>query len=300
MSAAARVRVARNTIVAAWECGRAPVADPASKAAQALEDRGLLQSPETTATLAELRALVDVSPAELSAARVKALAAAGARAVADSTHSRMCGCDLWPAECPNYRPGPWHTNTFIAGIPAVIGLWESLRTEVEGRELRRLRERVAELEAAAELEPSGVPVPPPGLSTTEAVGQLRDALGNGDAPSQVVSTADDVPVPVLLDETACASVLVTRYCEAVDTKWVHTGDWSEGGNWPLYREAHATGAVQPLTADEIRHGMGELTEVETVPATDPSELPAVVTTYAKQAATGVRPLIHPLDKGVRS
>lgn len=55
MSAAARVRTARNTIVAAWECGRGPVADPATEAAQALEDRGLLQSPETAGELEHLR-----------------------------------------------------------------------------------------------------------------------------------------------------------------------------------------------------------------------------------------------------
>lgn len=58
MSAAARVRTARNTIVAAWECGRGPVGDPATEAAQALEDRGLLQSPGTAAELEHLRARV--------------------------------------------------------------------------------------------------------------------------------------------------------------------------------------------------------------------------------------------------
>lgn len=51
MSAAARVRTARNVIVAAWECGRSALGDPATEAAQALEDRGLLQSPETAAEL---------------------------------------------------------------------------------------------------------------------------------------------------------------------------------------------------------------------------------------------------------
>ncbi|MBL1100093.1 hypothetical protein [Streptomyces coffeae] len=58
MSAAARVRAARNTIVAAWECGRSALGDPATEAAQALEDRGLLQSPETAAALKRLRSKV--------------------------------------------------------------------------------------------------------------------------------------------------------------------------------------------------------------------------------------------------
>ncbi|MFI2078275.1 hypothetical protein [Streptomyces triculaminicus] len=43
-------------IVAKWELSRDPLADAASEAAQALEDAGLLQSPETAAETARLRA----------------------------------------------------------------------------------------------------------------------------------------------------------------------------------------------------------------------------------------------------
>ncbi|WP_367140402.1 MULTISPECIES: hypothetical protein [Streptomyces] len=57
MSGEARVRAARNVIVAVWERSRDPLADAASEAAQALEDAGLLQSPETAAELERLRRL---------------------------------------------------------------------------------------------------------------------------------------------------------------------------------------------------------------------------------------------------
>ncbi|MEV8477842.1 hypothetical protein [Streptomyces sp. NPDC051173] len=43
-------------IAAAWECGRSPVTDQATEAAQALEDAGLLMSPEVAAELERLRA----------------------------------------------------------------------------------------------------------------------------------------------------------------------------------------------------------------------------------------------------
>ncbi|WP_424891860.1 hypothetical protein [Streptomyces sp. XH2] len=55
MSGEARVRKARDVIVAAWEVSRDPLADAASEAAQALDDAGLLQSPETAAELERLR-----------------------------------------------------------------------------------------------------------------------------------------------------------------------------------------------------------------------------------------------------
>lgn len=54
---AARVRAARNVIVATWEASRDPLADAASEAAQAMEDAGLLQSPEVAAELQRLRNL---------------------------------------------------------------------------------------------------------------------------------------------------------------------------------------------------------------------------------------------------
>ncbi|MGK5731401.1 hypothetical protein [Streptomyces sp. URMC 124] len=57
MSGEARVWVARNIIVATWEASSDPLADPASEAAQALEDACLLQSPKSAAELERLRRL---------------------------------------------------------------------------------------------------------------------------------------------------------------------------------------------------------------------------------------------------
>ncbi|MFI9235828.1 hypothetical protein [Streptomyces sp. NPDC053079] len=56
MSGEQRARVARNVIVAVMERRQDPTVDLASEAAQALEDAGLLQSPERAAELARLRA----------------------------------------------------------------------------------------------------------------------------------------------------------------------------------------------------------------------------------------------------
>ncbi|MYU22901.1 hypothetical protein [Streptomyces sp. SID8352] len=87
-----------------------------------------------------------VRPIALPEAQVDALAASGNRAVNDMVHEDLCACDAWPEKCLSsggFFQGYWDWGYLETAIPAVLGLWESMR----GGELERLRARVAELES---------------------------------------------------------------------------------------------------------------------------------------------------------
>ncbi|MFF5670318.1 hypothetical protein ACFY8S_09300 [Streptomyces hygroscopicus] len=107
--------------------------------------------PSEQSELERLRQLVDASPAELTEAQAEALAEAGNRFLNEENHEDLCFCDGWPEACVSgYTRSTWDSAAMEQALPAVIGLWESLRTESESRELRRLRVRVAELEEQIE------------------------------------------------------------------------------------------------------------------------------------------------------
>ncbi|MFF8299556.1 hypothetical protein ACF07M_29910 [Streptomyces globisporus] len=98
------------------------------------------------------------TPVELTEQQMGALIDAGNRALNDHYHEDQCHCDSWPASCVssgNYFMGAWDTNAFAIGVPAVIGVWETLRNDrhkAKVAELRAdnkaLRARIAELTAA--------------------------------------------------------------------------------------------------------------------------------------------------------
>ncbi|MYR46749.1 hypothetical protein [Streptomyces sp. SID5910] len=82
-----------------------------------------------------------VRPIALHEAQLDALAASGNRAVNDLVHEDLCACDAWPAKCLSsggYFQGYWDWGYLETAIPAVLGLWESMRGG----------DRVTELEAA--------------------------------------------------------------------------------------------------------------------------------------------------------
>lgn len=117
--------------------------------------------------LERLRQLVDAAPAELSEAQIEALAEAGNRFLNEENHEDLCLCDGWPEACVSgYTRSNWDSGAMEQALPAVIGLWESLRSEAEGRELRRLRARVAELEAERH-------------TTNEALAELTESTRGG-------------------------------------------------------------------------------------------------------------------------
>lgn len=87
-----------------------------------------------------------VRPLAVHEAQLDALTASGNRAVNDAVHEDLCACDAWPKECLSsggFFQGYWDMGGLETAIPAVLGLWESMR----GGELVALRARVAELEA---------------------------------------------------------------------------------------------------------------------------------------------------------
>lgn len=85
-----------------------------------------------------------VRPLALHEAQIDALAAAGNRVVNDQSHEDLCACDGWPERCLSsggFFQGQWDVGGLDTALPAVLGLWESMR----GGELERLRAEVAAL-----------------------------------------------------------------------------------------------------------------------------------------------------------
>lgn len=95
---------------------------------------------------------VGPKPLVLTEQQIDALAAAGNRIVNDAVHQDLCMCDAWPEKCLStgaYFMGAWDVSGLETALPAVLGLWESMR----GGELVALRARVAELEAVPRERP---------------------------------------------------------------------------------------------------------------------------------------------------
>lgn len=134
-----------------------------SVAAATLLGLGMLVPEGGAAELDRLTSLVNAQPAELSEEQMDALIDAGNGALSDYYHERACACSEYPAGCVTNEAyararGFWDTDAFAVGMSSVIGLWESLRADVQAAELARLRARLAELEAAA--RPAILDLPP--------------------------------------------------------------------------------------------------------------------------------------------
>lgn len=81
-------------------------------------------------------------PVELTEQQLEALIDAGNRALNDHYHEDQCHCDAWPTSCVssgNYFMGAWDTNAFAIGLPAVLGVWESLRNDRHAAKIAELR-----------------------------------------------------------------------------------------------------------------------------------------------------------------
>ncbi|WP_405956081.1 hypothetical protein [Streptomyces phaeochromogenes] len=92
---------------------------------------------------------VGPKPLVLSEQQIDALAAAGNRVVNDAVHQDLCMCDAWPEKRLStgaYFMGAWDVSGLETALPAVLGLWESMR----GGELVALRARLAEFERPAD------------------------------------------------------------------------------------------------------------------------------------------------------
>lgn len=138
---------ARKVIWSAWQDSSEELA---SQAVATLMGLGMLVEEGGATRLARAESLLNAQPAQLTEEQTQALAAAGNRAVNDQIHDDLCACDPWPERCLSrggYFAGYWDTSKIDMALPAVIGLWESMRSPETAAELARLRARVAELEA---------------------------------------------------------------------------------------------------------------------------------------------------------
>lgn len=148
----------------------------ATAAADALIARGMAVPEGGAPELARLRLLMNAQPAELTEAQVEALVDAGNGALNDYYHERACSCGEYPSGCatdPGYarERGFWDTDAFAVGAPAVIALWEVMRSDG----LARLRAEVgAPVEAVDPLETA--------LRSAFDQGEPCDAEGNPIAP----------------------------------------------------------------------------------------------------------------------
>lgn len=88
-------------------------------------------------------------PVELPEHQLEALIDAGNRALNDHYHEGQCHCDAWPASCvssDSYFMGAWDTDAFAIGVPAVLGVWESLRNDRHAAKVAELRAERAQLQ----------------------------------------------------------------------------------------------------------------------------------------------------------
>ncbi|MEU0990467.1 hypothetical protein [Streptomyces sp. NPDC005953] len=138
--------------------------DVVSAAPQIFIDADMLVPPGGASKLAQLGALLNAQPAELTDVQAEALIDAGNGALSDYYHERACACSEYPSSCVTDRSyrreaGHWDTDAFAIGLPAVVALWEVMRAGA-GNELARLRARLVALENDAQairgvLSPNG-------------------------------------------------------------------------------------------------------------------------------------------------
>ncbi|MFJ7067541.1 hypothetical protein [Streptomyces sp. NPDC101115] len=196
MRAADLLAAARRILWQTWaETGD----DLASAGVQALVDQGMLVPPGGAAELERLRLLLDAQPVDLTEEQLGALIAAGNRALSDYYHERQCACSEYPESCATNRSyrreaGYWDTDAFALGMGAVLGVWESIRTDAAAAELARLRAHVIELESLADedrFEPHPItgsapvrPDPPRGASEIKhpAIRPTREHLAEHPLP----------------------------------------------------------------------------------------------------------------------
>lgn len=130
-----REQLLAHTRALLWQAWTTSSEDLASQAAATLTDLGMLVPEGGAAELDRLRMLLDAQPAHLSDEQLQALDEAGNRAANDAAHERQCACTSWPEACASgYYATAWDSD-MTAALPAVIGLWESMRTAASSRVL---------------------------------------------------------------------------------------------------------------------------------------------------------------------
>ncbi|MFF5445426.1 hypothetical protein [Streptomyces sp. NPDC012888] len=116
----------------------------------------------------------------LSAEHIDALGAVADRAENDDIHDRLCACDGWPKDCASgIRDGSWDYGSWEVALPAVIGLWESIRPDSRAVEISDLRIQLSIAERRnAELAEQLV-------ERDEQIAGLLHVLDNDDEPAGV-------------------------------------------------------------------------------------------------------------------
>lgn len=194
-----------------WQTWAGTGDEVGSAGAQALLDAGMLVEPGGAAELARLRLLLNAQPVDLTEEQLGALITAGDHALSDYYHERQCACSEYPASCatnPAYRreAGHWDTDAFAIGMGAVLGLWESIRTDAAAAELAQLHARLSEF------------LPYEGLQLGAVDGRVSAACGDPTHPTWLRATDDDRGCPwcrvAELEALTPAPIQTCRSCGA--------------------------------------------------------------------------------------
>jgi hypothetical protein len=66
---------------------------------------------------------------------VEHLAQVGNKTLNDHWHKKLCGCDQWPANCPEYKDDTWRIADSLAIVlPAIITAYERQQEDSEGHD----------------------------------------------------------------------------------------------------------------------------------------------------------------------
>ncbi|MGA6223526.1 hypothetical protein ACPESV_24715 [Streptomyces umbrinus] len=158
---------------------------------------------------------VGPGPLPLTEQQIEALAAAGNLVVNNEMHEHLCMCDAWPKSCVStgdYFMGAWDVSGLEAALPAVLGLWESMRGADLVRlgtangelldENRRLTTELAGAVHAADAMRAGYEAAP-GLRkrVAELEGLLRDATSYAAGLEGRLGEVERVPFSLDADAT---------------------------------------------------------------------------------------------------
>lgn len=193
---------------------------------------------------------VGPKPLVLSEQQIEALAEAGNRVVNNAVHQDLCMCDAWPEKClssGNYHMGDWDVSGLEDALPAVIGLWESMRSDVLAELLRTAEAYAARLEvrlAEVEKTPFSLGEAPIAFELTEKAAASVDKLTRLFATTQALREEKTTPAGTEVTPTGPTG----RAMQLLDAIRIARGEWPVHRVVAFYRDS-----VPALRSMPVKH-----------------------------------------------
>lgn len=218
---------------------------------------------------------VGPKPLALTEQQIDALAAAGNRVVNDAVHQDLCMCDAWPEKCIStgaYFMGAWDVSGLETALPAVIALWESMRSDVLTELLRTAEAYAAQLEGRLreiEKTPFSLGEDPIAYELTPGA-KAADKLTRLFAPVQALREDEAAEEKASVPAPTATPGPTGRVGQLLDAIRTDPGTWTTNKAFEIYRllPAHAgmpLGQIRTFARGDLRDlaAWGHLTASET-------------------------------------